>query len=189
MTEEPIQRAEHEVGRSSSPADAITQSADAVHFGFLLGDVSRLWRVALDRTLKPLGVTRSQYSVMASLSRRDGMTQTALAAGLELTKVAVGGLLERMETAGFVERRQDSADARIRRVYLTRKGIRITHRIRALADPLEADLLAPLGDSDIAVTIRALSTIKSRLAEIDQTQSVTPERLPLAARRGKNAKS
>jgi hypothetical protein len=83
------------------------RAASAIRLGFLVWDVSRLWRVVLDRALKPLGVTRSQYSIIAFLSRRDGMTQTALAADLELTKVAVGGLLERMGAVGLVERRAD----------------------------------------------------------------------------------
>ena len=79
----------------------------SLRFGFLIHDVSRLRRVVVDRALKPLGITRSQWWVLAFLSRRDGMTQTALASDLDLTKVAVGGLLDRMEAAGFVERRAD----------------------------------------------------------------------------------
>ena len=74
-----------------------------LRFGFLIHDVSRLRRVVVDRALRPLGITRSQWWVLAFLSRRDGMTQTALAADLDLTKVAIGGLLDRMEAAGFVE--------------------------------------------------------------------------------------
>jgi DNA-binding MarR family transcriptional regulator len=152
-------------------------------------DVSRLWRVALDRALKPLGVTRSQYSLMTALARRDGMTQTALAVGLELTKVAVGGLLERMETAGFVERLEDSADARVRRVYLTRKGLRTIQKIRELADPLEAGLLAPLDEADLATMIRALTTIKGQLAEVDRGQSLPDARSPRAALHVRNMTS
>src|SRR3546814_1927172 len=64
-----------------------------LRFGFLIHDVSRLRRVVVDRALKPLGITRSQWWVLAFLSRRDGMTQTALASDLDLTKVAIGGLL------------------------------------------------------------------------------------------------
>src|ERR1700747_2417675 len=83
-----------------------------LRFGFLIHDVSRLRRIVVDRSLKPLGITRSQWWVLAFLSRRDGMTQTALATDLDLTKVAIGGLLDRMEDAGFVERRADRNDGR-----------------------------------------------------------------------------
>src|SRR6516165_12669050 len=102
----------------------------SLRFGFLIHDVSRLRRVVVDRSLKPLGITRSQWWVLAFLSRRDGMTQTALAADLDLTKVAIGGLLDRMEGAGIVERRADLNDGRARRVYLTRAGTKMVNAIR-----------------------------------------------------------
>ena len=102
----------------------------SLRFGFLIHDVSRLRRIVVDRALKPLGITRSQWWVLAFLSRRDGMTQTALAADLDLTKVAIGGLLDRMEAAGFVERRADHSDGRARRVYLTRAGAKMVATIR-----------------------------------------------------------
>ncbi|RYD91977.1 MAG: MarR family transcriptional regulator, partial [Sphingomonadales bacterium] len=73
-----------------------TQTDDLLRLGFLIHDVSRLRRTVTDRALRPLGITRSQWWVLAYLSRRDGMTQSALAADLDLTKVGVGGLVSRM---------------------------------------------------------------------------------------------
>src|SRR3546814_11028934 len=87
-----------------------------LRFGFLIHDVSRLRRVVVDRALKPLGITRSQWWVLAFLSRRDGMTQIALAVDLDLTMVAIGGLLYRMEAAGLVELCADASDGRASRV-------------------------------------------------------------------------
>ncbi len=68
-----------------------------LRLGFLIHDVSRLRRSAFDRCLKPLNVTRSQWWVLAYLSREDGMTQTQLAEELDLGKVAIGGLIDRLE--------------------------------------------------------------------------------------------
>lgn len=168
---------------SRRPGAARPQSrtAAAHRLGFLVWDVSRLWRVVIDRALKPLGVTRSQYMVIAFLSRRDGMTQTALAAGLELTKVAVGGLLERMEVADLVERRADDADARVRRVYLTRKGTLITKKIRELADPIEAEMLAPVSDGELDGVIETLETMKRKLLEFGDAEDAAAEPLPKPA--------
>ena len=47
--------------------------------GFLMHDVSRLRRKVFDDVMKPVGVTRSQWWVMAHLSRHDGMSQSDLA--------------------------------------------------------------------------------------------------------------
>src|SRR3546814_12675126 len=83
-------------GANQHQGSAVTKDLNTgLRFGFLIHDVSRLRRVVVDRALKPLGITRSQWWVLAFLSRRDGMTQTALAADLDLTKVALGGLPDR----------------------------------------------------------------------------------------------
>lgn len=138
---------------------------DAIRFGFLLHDVSRLRRVVVDRELKPLGITRSQWWVLAFLSRRDGMTQSALAADLDLTKVAIGGLLDRMETAGLVQRRDDGNDARIRRVYLTRAGNRLVRDIRLQVEQIELEILGPNSEAEIQTTVQSLHRMKLLLLQ------------------------
>ncbi len=137
-----------------------------LRFGFLIHDVSRLRRIVVDRALKPLGITRSQWWVLAFLSRRDGMTQTALAADLDLSKVAVGGLIDRMESAGFVERRADERDARARRVFLTRAGQKLVSTIRESVDTVETDILATVSERDLDEAARVLRAIKERLLEM-----------------------
>lgn len=137
-----------------------------LRFGFLIHDVSRLRRIVVDRSLKPLGITRSQWWVLAFLSRRDGMTQTALAADLDLTKVAIGGLIDRMEIGGFVERRADERDARARRVYLTRAGKQLVATIRENVDAVETDILSSVSESELDEAARVLIKIKARLLDI-----------------------
>ena len=139
---------------------------EAIRLGFLLHDVARLQRVLQDRLLKPLGLTRSQWSVLTFLSRRDGMTQTALAADLDITKAAIGGLLERMEAAGVVQRRSDRNDARIRRVYLTRAGQRLLKQIRGVLESVGTKALGSNTEEEIAKTIGTLRRMKSALVEI-----------------------
>lgn len=137
-----------------------------LRFGFLIHDVSRLRRVVVDRALKPLGITRSQWWVLAFLSRRDGMTQTALAADLDLTKVAIGGLLDRMEAAGFVERRADASDGRARRVYLTRAGGKMVITIRENVEQIELQILEKVSEESLNQAAAILLTIKETLLEL-----------------------
>ena len=138
----------------------------SLRFGFLIHDVSRLRRVAVDRALKPLGITRAQWWVLAFLSRRDGMTQTALAADLDLTKVAIGGLLDRMEAAGFVERRADQNDGRARRVYLTRAGSRLVGSIRDSVESVELEILGRIPEEAMAQASETLRALKETLLEM-----------------------
>lgn len=138
----------------------------SLRFGFLIHDVSRLRRVAVDRALKPLGITRAQWWVLAFLSRRDGMTQTALAADLDLTKVAIGGLLDRMEASGFVERRADENDGRARRVFLTRAGARMVSSIRENVETVELAILGRIPEEALAQATETLRSLKETLLEM-----------------------
>lgn len=144
-----------------------------LRFGFLIHDVSRLRRVVVDRALKPLGITRSQWWVLAFLSRRDGMTQTALAGDLDLTKVAIGGLLDRMETAGFVERRADASDGRARRVYLTRAGSKMVITIRENVEQIELQILDHVSEDALNQAAATLLTIKETLLELAGSEAET----------------
>ena len=66
------------------------------------------------------------------------------------------------------------ADARVRRVYLTRKGTRITQKIRQLVDPIEAEMLAPVADADLDSAIRALGQVKGTLLELSDERAPAP---------------
>jgi DNA-binding MarR family transcriptional regulator len=94
------------------------------------------------------------------------MTQTALAADLDLTKVAIGGLLDRMEAAGFVERRADQSDGRARRVYLTRQGAKMVASIRASVETVELGILERIPEDALVQAAETLRTLKDTLLEM-----------------------
>lgn len=108
-------------------------SADSqdLRLGFLIHDVSRLRRNAFDQLMKPLGVTRSQWWVIAHLSRHDGMMQTDLATLLDIGKVTLGGLVDRLEAGGWVERKADPNDRRMKRIFLTRSAHNLIREMQA----------------------------------------------------------
>jgi DNA-binding MarR family transcriptional regulator len=134
-----------------------------LRFGFLVHDVSRLRRSAVDRALKPLGVTRSQWWVLAFLSRADGMSQAAMAEELDLGKVALGGLVDRLEKIGLVTREPDPADRRIKRVHLTKASKSLISQIRASVSLAEKQILERIAESDLRATVRALRGMKENL--------------------------
>ncbi|MFQ5534948.1 MAG: MarR family winged helix-turn-helix transcriptional regulator [Sphingomonadales bacterium] len=89
--------------------------------GFLMSDVARLLRNAFDRRARAMGLTRTQWWVVAHLYRNDGQTQTELAEELDMEKAPLGRLLDRLEASGWVERRPDPHDRRAKRVFKTDK--------------------------------------------------------------------
>ena len=144
-----------------------------LRLGFLVHDVSRLRRRVVDRALKPLGVTRSQWWVLAFLSRSDGMSQVALADELDLGKVALGQLIDRLEKTGFVSRRPDEEDRRVKRVYLSKRSLALIARIRDHVSVTEKEILEKIEPADLKATVRALRGMKENLLTmIGETEDV-----------------
>ena len=142
---------------------ATTDTDWELRLGFLIHDVSRLRRSAFDRCLKPLNVTRSQWSVLAYLSREDGMTQSQLAEELDLGKVAVGGLIDRLEKSGLVRRDADADDRRVNRVFLQPKSQQLITRMRKASHKLNQQILAGLTGANLEMTAKMLSAMKRNL--------------------------
>lgn len=134
--------------------------------GFLMHDVSRLRRLVFDSFVEPLGVTRSQWWVIAHLSRHDGMMQSDLANVLELGKAALGGLVDRLEASGFIERRPDGTDRRVKRVYLTIAGKSLVNQMRAMSHEMNERILADLDHSRRLQLAELLQQVKKNLLSL-----------------------
>ncbi len=145
-------------------ANVESQSTDwELRLGFLIHDVSRLRRSAFDRCLKPLNVTRSQWWVLAYLSREDGMTQSQLAEELDLGKVAVGGLIDRLEKAGLVRRAADATDRRVNRVFLEAKSKQLVNKMRKVSHRMNGKILEGLADEQLERAASTLDAMKRNL--------------------------
>ncbi len=116
--------------------------------GFLLHDVSRMRRTVFDEHMKPLHITRSQWSVLAYLSKHDGMIQSDLAQALKLGKAALGALLDRLEEAGWVRRAVDRQDRRAKRVHLTAAGALRVEQMQARSHAMSERILAGLAPDE-----------------------------------------
>lgn len=138
--------------------------------GFLIHDVSRLRRTVFDKALAPSGITRSQWWVLANLSRVDGegVMQTELARMLDIGKVALGGLLDRLEGNGYVLRRPDPVDRRAKRVALAPAGAQLLASIQDQAAALNRESLAGIGAGEIALVEDILARMKQRLIDMDE---------------------
>ena len=134
-----------------------------LRLGFLVHDVSRLRRSAFDRCLKSMNVTRSQWWVLAYLSRADGMTQSQLAEELDLGKVAIGGLIDRLEKSGFVRRDADAVDRRVNRVFLEPMSQALITKLRKINHRFNQQIFAGLSVSTLDTTAKTLAAMKRNL--------------------------
>lgn len=143
-------------------------TAHPFRFGFLVHDVSRMRRTLFDLQMKPLGVTRSQWSVLAFLSRdgNDGATQVDLARDMDVGKVTVGGLIDRLEASGHVRRQSDAADRRTRRIFITEQGFETIKQMQTVGTILNESILAGVSERDRRIAEATLSKVKENIRNL-----------------------
>ena len=143
--------------------------------GFLMHDVSRLRRTVFDDFMQPLGVTRSQWWVLAYVSRHDGMTQSDLANMLEIGKAALGSLVDRLEESGFVERRADAVDRRVKRIYLCSKGKQTIQEMSIQSHDMSERILEGMSMKERRMLAEQLNKVKQNLRRIKSEMTASPE--------------
>lgn len=148
-----------------------TDNWDA-RLGFLMHDVSRLRRGVFDDFMKPVGLTRSQWWILAHLARHDGMIQSDLANVLDIGKAALGGLIDRLEASKFIERRPDDSDRRVKRIYLTTKGSQMITEIKVRSHEMSERILAGLDEAARHKLVDMLSLVKRNLQLVKGAASI-----------------
>ena len=81
----------------------------------------RLHRKAFESLVSRLGIHRSQHILLMHLARGE-MSQTELAAHLEISTAAVAVSLKKLEAGGYIEKKTAERDSRYNEIALTKKG-------------------------------------------------------------------
>ena len=123
-------------------------------------------RVAYDRRMKPLGLTRSQWWVLNKLYFNEGINQSELAALLDIEKPTLGRLLDRLEDKGWVTRVPDAKDRRTKRVYLTAKVEPTMKVMRKQAFETNEEALAGLSADERDSVIDVLGRMRNDLVGV-----------------------
>jgi MarR family transcriptional regulator, transcriptional regulator for hemolysin len=143
--------------------------------GFVLHDVARLLRKRFEQRARvaKLGLTRSQWQLLAYLARQEGINQTALAQLLEIEPITLTRQLDRLESSGLVERRPVPGDRRARVLFLTPAAQPLLARIRELGAQVREEAMAGLSPDARDQLMTALLAVKANLS--DRTAADSPE--------------
>ena len=156
------------VADSLTKPEAPPKREPTVRIGFLVHDVSRMRRTVYDQAMRPLGVTRAQWWVLANLSRHPGggTTQTDLARVLDVGKVTVGGLIDRLEASGHVERRFDPEDRRVRRIFITPRGDEVLEKMMGVSRELNRFIFRDITEAQVKIAEAVMHQMKSNLRDM-----------------------
>ena len=102
------------------------QAADSIDLetslGYLLKQAASALRSAMDRALRPLGLTVPQYSCLEQLAQRPGVSNSDLARGTFVTRQSMNVLLQTLERDGLITRADHAPTGRAIPVELTAEG-------------------------------------------------------------------
>ncbi len=116
--------------------------------GYVLASICRQIRREAHAHFEGLGLHRGQNFILRILWEEEGLSQSEMAARLNLSPATITNALQNMEKAGFIRREQDAEDQRISRVYLTETGQEIRGRAETLWQMLEARAFGGLSEGE-----------------------------------------
>ncbi len=148
--------------------------------GFLVWRLSTRWRTAVDRAVKPLGLTHATFSLLGVLTglttrgRRPSQRELADATGLDA--IFVSKLARTLEQAGLLERPADPDDPRAVRLSLTARGHEVITAAFDVIRDVNEEVTAPIGGTKGARNEVFRETLLDLLGDNEGEHMTTTER-------------
>lgn len=126
--------------------------------------LTRQMRMSFDQSVAGIGITRSQWTLIAVIARRPAATQREIAEILEMSEASAGRLIDRLCADGLLERRPKEDDRRAYCIHLTEAAGAIQEKISLVATEHEKVAFAGFGDDDLKKLDAYLSMIAANIA-------------------------
>jgi len=137
--------------------------------GYLVWRLSMRWRAAVDRAVKPLGLTHATFSLLGVLTglSRGGKrpSQRELADHTGLDAIYVSKLARTLEKAGLLDRPADPDDPRAVRLGLTDRGHEVITAAFDVMRELNEELTSAIGGTKGTRNRRLRTTLLALLGE------------------------
>jgi DNA-binding MarR family transcriptional regulator len=137
--------------------------------GFLLHDVARLLRKRFEQRARHLGLTRSQWQVIAYLSRCEGIHQGGLAELLEIEPITLVRILDKLTERGLIERRQHPTDRRTWLLFLKDAARPLLISMQEIAETTRAEALCGVPETQRDILLQTLTQMKTNLTTASNT--------------------
>lgn len=138
------------------------------NIGHLIHQVDLWMNREFDRRMRPLGLTRAQWQVLARLFFSDGVTQSELADELGCSKMALVGVLDRLEAKGQIERRAHPTDRRAKCVFARPAVEGLLKEMERIARAMTADAVSVLSPAQQRELVKLLRLVRDDLVERDR---------------------
>lgn len=133
--------------------------------GYLVKEVSSALRAAMERALRPLGLSVPQYSCLELLAGRPGRSNSELARGAFVTRQSMNVLLKTLEREGLVTRPTTAPIGKVLPTRLTPRGRRLLAKATVAVRSVEVSMLSEISATEQSQTFRILQRMVRSLRE------------------------
>jgi MarR family transcriptional regulator, transcriptional regulator for hemolysin len=144
------------MGADSSEGDASNPRRDLL---LKLSVITRFFRNRFDQSMAELGVTRSQWTLIAVVARRPGLTQRVIAEALEIKEASAGRLIDRLCQEGLLTRQARDDDRRAYSVFLTDAAMPLVETLGVIARRNEEEAFGGVSDEELGALDGVLERI------------------------------
>ncbi len=137
-----------------APGPPLTERA-----GFLISQIGFYAAQRFADRLAPLRLQPKHFGLLVHVSTSEGQSQQRLADAMAIHRNTMVGLVDDLEDRGLIERRRHPGDRRAHAVHLTDAARDLLVQAQRVADEQDAELLAPLDETDRAQLISLLQRI------------------------------
>ena len=109
--------------------------------------------------VKAMGLTTTQFDVIATLGNQPPMTCKELGEKTLVTKVTLTGVLERLEAKGILERKLNPGDGRSQIIGLTQKGQALFEKVFPVHLQHLEKAFSKLSEKELEEVSKALQSI------------------------------
>ncbi|MCA9090670.1 MAG: MarR family transcriptional regulator [Planctomycetaceae bacterium] len=131
--------------------------------GYWVTIVSLAYRKALNEELAPHGITFRQSQVLGWLVHDGVLSQSSLAAKMEVEAPTLKGLVDRMEAAGWVKRCSCMDDRRKKLIRMTSAAEPVWQKIADCARKVRREATAGLNRDETNQLLHLLRTVHNNL--------------------------
>jgi DNA-binding MarR family transcriptional regulator len=155
---------------ASTPVFAYRQPEE--NNGYLLWQVSMRWQLLMNQQLRSVGLTLTQFSLLAGLywltQQGEAVTQQRLADYANTDKMMTSKVLQTLARKGLVERQENPQDGRAKQLLLTTFGETQLRQANAIVQQVDNAFFRPI-DSDAA----PFNALMQRLASSPTTDEAS----------------
>lgn len=131
--------------------------------GVLIKEMQVVLNQRMNESLRPLGLTVSQYACLHALADTPGITGSELARRAFVSRQSMNVLIRGLEERGLIERSEEPGPRRERATNLTPAAATVLMQARSAVGEVTETMTAPLDPDELTALCALLATCRDAL--------------------------